>query len=100
MNRSTPDDGRHELDGIDLPSNAYELGVDTTGATHYHSALAHQVWVVADSELTHTFDVDDIDHYVAHVADTRGWDDVVDTDTSLVDLVIETVEQSGGEVSA
>mgnify|MGYP000333035643 CR=1 FL=1 len=67
MDRSTPNDERNELDGIDLPSNAYESGVDATGATHYHSALAHRVWVVADGEITATFDVHDIDDYVGPV---------------------------------
>lgn len=64
--------------GIDLPSRAYEFGVDATGATHYHSAFAHKVWVVEDGEIATTFDVDDIEDFRAHVADTRGWEESID----------------------
>jgi len=94
------DDTPETQDGIDLPNSAYGLGVDETGATHHHSAIDHRVWVVADSELETTFRVDDIDDYRAHVADTRGWDEITTTDQPLVELVVEAVEKSGGEVSA
>ncbi len=91
-------------DGIDLPSNAYELGVDERGATHYHSALAHKVWVVEDGEIAHEFDVDDIQDYEQHVADTRGWEEVYLSEggfaETLVELVTDAVEESGSGVSA
>ncbi len=104
MDRSTTDDGRGELDGIDLPSNAYELGVDERGATHYHSALEHKVWVVEDGEIAHEFDVDDIQDYEQHVADTRGWEEFYLSEggfaETLAELVTEAVEESGSGVSA
>ena len=43
MNRSTTDDGRDPQDGIDLPSNAYEFGVDATGATHSDDVAGYRV---------------------------------------------------------
>jgi len=98
------DDTRDTQDGIDLPSHAYELGVDATGATHHHSAFANTVWVVDDGELETTFDVDDIEAFRAHVADTRGWDEVYLSDQgaagTLVDLVEEAIEGGCEEVSA
>lgn len=86
--------------GIDLPTSAYEFGVDKTGATHFHSAMAHRVWVVEDGEIAHEFGVDDIEDYRAHVADTRGWDD--STEYGDDDLGAWLVDEltGGDEVSA
>ncbi|WP_049979349.1 hypothetical protein [Halolamina rubra] len=98
------DNERDTQDGIDLPSSAYELGVDATGATHYHSAMAHKVWVVENDEISISFDVDDIQDYRAHVADTRGWDEIHLSDKgaagTLVDLVEEAIEGGRNGVSA
>jgi len=90
------DHERDTQDGTDLPSNAAEYGVDAHGATHYHSAVRHEVWVVEDGEIVeHYEDVDSIQTWHDFVADRRGWMETYYSDKSLAELLVETIEEMG-----
>ena len=82
--------------GIDLPSNAAEYGVDAHGATHYHSAVRHEVWVVEDGELLqHYDDVAMIDDWHEYVADRRGWSEIYYSQKGFAELLIDALEEMG-----
>ena len=91
-NESTADNDN----GIDLPRNAAEYGVDERGATHYHSAIRHEVWVVQDGEIVeHYDDVEIIDDWHEYVADRRGWDETYYSEKSPAELLIEDLREMG-----
>jgi len=82
--------------GIDLPNSAAEYGVDTHGATHYHSAYRHEVWVVEDGEIVqHYEDVDVIDDWHEYVAARRGWEETYYSEQGFAELLIEDLREMG-----
>ena len=62
-----------ELDGVDLPSTAYRLGVDGAGTTHYHDAFSSRIWL-DDGETVTVRDLHgrDVTEWVAYVTAKRG----------------------------
>lgn len=76
MNGSTRSSGPTEDKGcgVDLPHDAYRLGVDATGREHWHSAYEHHLWVLRDGDLVHEREVHDIVQWVLFVdEDLEGW---------------------------
>lgn len=64
----------------DLPHDRYQVGVDSTGARHYHSARADRVVVVADGAAEQTVDLSAEDRrisgWIGYVGNERGWSEL------------------------
>lgn len=56
------------------------LGEDAKGGTHVYRTLDETIFAFdAVGRIEYRFDIDDgseVDHYVAHVQDARGWSDL------------------------
>lgn len=82
-------------DGIDLPHDAYRLGVDEAGRDHWHSPRAARVWVFRDGEDVHQEDLAgrSVVDWILFVADElAGWEEhePVDEHDGLRGLVDDT----------
>lgn len=68
---------RTEVEGIDLPSDAYRLGVDTDGREHWHSPMSNQLWVLRKGAVVHAEDLTErsIVEWVLFIEDVCEWRD-------------------------
>jgi len=51
------------------------IGIDRSGACHYHDELQDRILVTQDGDVTHVEDLDGrpVDHWIEFVRDQRGW---------------------------
>jgi len=66
-----------EVEGIDLPSDAYRLGVDGEGREHWHSPMGGHLWTLRSGDLVHEESLTEtsVVEWVLFVADLCGWEE-------------------------
>jgi hypothetical protein len=77
-----------------LPSDVMKLGVDTTGAEHYYSRIAHTVVVIGPNQsVERREDLGDrlLETWIDYVEAERGWEQLLYAD-SLADIVADALE--------
>ena len=77
-----------------IPRQAYRLGVDGDGRTHYHRpGRPEYVWVVDDGELIHDqgLGADSISAWVDHVDDHYGWRERQRVEQPAGEALVETL---------
>jgi hypothetical protein len=73
-------------ESIDLPSDAYRLGVDDEGRDHWHSPMSTHLWTLRDGDVVHEESLTErsVVEWVLFVDELCGWDQR------------QPVEESGG----
>lgn len=89
-----------EVEGIDLPSSAYHLGVDEAGRDHYHDPMSARVWAARGDDVVHTTSLGErtIVDWVLFVDEDCGWDDRQDVELGLGTGLLEGVFEREAEL--
>jgi len=84
-----------EPKGIDLPTDAFRVGIDESDRQHWYSPMTHRVWVVRDGDVIHERSIASIADWVLEYERQLGsWQerDPVETTDGLASFVRDLAE--------